>query len=117
MVCQWFDLKTSVTVFFGLTSKLMATVFASLASKLVATVSPDLASKLMVSFLVEPKNQGGGEFPGLGLKIDSYCLVIWVSKSTRRFLGLDLKIKRATVCWLHLKTNGRMRWRGTHVEI
>jgi hypothetical protein len=23
----------------------------------------------MVGFLVEPQNQGGGEFPGLGLKI------------------------------------------------
>jgi hypothetical protein len=40
-----------------------------LASKLVATVSPGLASKLAVGFLVEPQNQGGGGFPGLGLKI------------------------------------------------
>jgi hypothetical protein len=43
-----------------------------LSSKLVATVSPGLASKPVVDFLVEPQNQGGGEFPGLGLKIDSY---------------------------------------------
>jgi hypothetical protein len=28
------------------------------------------------SFLVEPQNQGGGGFPGLGLKTDSYSLVI-----------------------------------------
>jgi hypothetical protein len=61
-----------------LTSKPVATVFSSLASKLVATVSSDLASKPMttgslglaskpvVSFLVEPQNQGGGEFFGLG---------------------------------------------------
>jgi hypothetical protein len=47
------------------------------------------------SFLVEPQNQGGGGFPDLGLKTGSYGLVIWVSKSPRRFLGLDLKIKQA----------------------
>jgi hypothetical protein len=52
-----------------------------LASKLVATVSPGLASKLVVSFLVEAQNQGGGGFPGLGLKTDSSGLVIWSSKS------------------------------------
>jgi hypothetical protein len=56
-------------------------VFTSLASKLVATVSLGLASKPVVNFLVEPQNQGGGGFPGLGLKTDSSGLVIWVSKS------------------------------------
>jgi hypothetical protein len=44
-------------------------------------------------FLVEPQNQGGGGFSGLGLKTGSYGLVIWASKSLRRFLGLDLKTK------------------------
>jgi hypothetical protein len=47
-----------------------------LASKPVATVSPGLASKPVVSFLIEPQNQGGGWFSGLGLKIGSYDLVI-----------------------------------------
>jgi hypothetical protein len=28
-------------------------------------------------FLVEPQNQGGGGFPGLGLKTGSSGLVIW----------------------------------------
>jgi hypothetical protein len=68
MVCDWFGLKTTRTVFTGLASKLVATVsstlaskpavtfFSSLASKLVATVSLDLASKLEVGFLVEPQN-------------------------------------------------------------
>jgi hypothetical protein len=68
MVCEWFGLKTTRTVFVGLTSKLVATVscslaskpaatvFSSLASKLVSTVSPDLASKPAVGFLVEPQN-------------------------------------------------------------
>jgi hypothetical protein len=51
-----------------------------LASKLVATVSPDLASKPAVGFLVEPQNQGGGRFFGLGLKINIFNLVIWGSK-------------------------------------
>jgi hypothetical protein len=51
-------------------------VFAGLASKPVATVSPGLASKPVVSFLVEPQNQGGGGFSGLGLKTGSSGLVI-----------------------------------------
>jgi hypothetical protein len=68
-------------------------VFASLASKLVATVSPGLASKSVVGFMVEPQNQGGRGFPGLGLKTGSSGLVIWASKSPRRFFGLGLKTK------------------------
>jgi hypothetical protein len=56
-------------------------VFSSLASKLVAMVSPGLASKPVVGFLVEPQNQGGGGFPGLGLKTDSFGFMIWASKS------------------------------------
>jgi hypothetical protein len=57
-------------------------------------------------FLVEPQNQGGGGFPGLGLKTGSSGLVIWASKSLRRFLGLGLKTKWASVCRLHHKTDG-----------
>jgi hypothetical protein len=64
-----------------------------LASKLVATVSPDLASKPVVGFLVEPQNRGGGGFSGLGLKTSSSGLVIWASKSPRRFLALGIKTK------------------------
>jgi hypothetical protein len=81
MVCEWFDLKTTYTVFTGLALKPVATVFSSLASKLVATVSPGLASKPVVGFLVEPQNQDGGGFPGLGLKTGSSGLVIWTLKS------------------------------------
>jgi hypothetical protein len=69
------------TVSSGLASKPVATVFSSLASKLVAMASSSLASKPVVGFLVEPQNQGGGGFPGLGLKIGSFDLVIWASKS------------------------------------
>jgi hypothetical protein len=47
----------------------------------MAMVSPGLASKPVVSFLVEPQNQGGGGFSGLGLKTDSFSSVIWASKS------------------------------------
>jgi hypothetical protein len=68
--------KPMVMVFVGLTSKQAVTVFSSLASKLVATVSPGLASKPALGFLVEPQNQGGGGFLGLGLKIGSSGLVI-----------------------------------------
>jgi hypothetical protein len=93
------------TVSSGLTSKPAATVFSSLTSKLVATVSPGLASKLTVGFLVEPQNQGGGGFPNLGLKIGSSGLMIWASKSPRRFLGLGLRTKWAAICRLCHKTD------------
>jgi hypothetical protein len=48
------------------------TVFSSLVSKLVATVSLGLTSKPVVGFLVEPQNQGGEGFSGLGLKTGSW---------------------------------------------
>jgi hypothetical protein len=68
--------KLVATVSGGLASKPVATVFAGLGSKLVATVSSGLASKSTVGFLVEPQNQGGGGFSGLGLKTDSSGLMI-----------------------------------------
>jgi hypothetical protein len=64
MICEWFGLKITRTVFVGL------------ASKLVTIVSDGLTSKSVVGFLVEPQNQGGGGFPDLGLKTDSFGLVI-----------------------------------------
>jgi hypothetical protein len=99
--------KPAVTVFSGLASKPVATVFSSLVSKLVATVSPDLTSKSVVGFLVEPQNQGGEGFPGLGLKTGSLGLVIWALKLPRRFLGLGLKTMWASVCRLRHKNRRR----------
>jgi hypothetical protein len=116
-VCEWFGLKTTRTVFTGLASKLVVTVFSSLASKLVATVSPGLASKPVVGFLVEPQNQGGGGFPGLGHKTGSFGLVICASKSPRRFLGLGLKTKWASVCRLCHKTDGGRSARDMHRDL
>jgi hypothetical protein len=72
----------------------------------VATVSPSLASKPVVDFLVEPQNQGGGGFPGLGLKTGRSGLVILASKSPRRFLGLDFKTKQDLVYRLRHKIDG-----------
>jgi hypothetical protein len=61
---------------------------------------------------------GGDRFPGLGLETSSYDLMIWASKSPQRFLGLCLKTKRATVCRLCHKTDGRMKTvRGTHRDL
>jgi hypothetical protein len=140
-VCEWFGLKITQTVFAGLASKQVATVssslaskpaatvfgglaskpvamvFSSLSSKLVAMVSPGLASKPTVGFLVEPQNQGGGGFPSLGLKTDSSDLVIWASKSPRRFLCLALKTKWASICQLHYKTDGGRSARDTHRDL
>jgi hypothetical protein len=48
----------------------------------MAMVSPGLTSKPVVSFFVEPQNQGDGGFPGLGFKTGSFGLVIWASKSS-----------------------------------
>jgi hypothetical protein len=73
--------KPVVMVSGGLASKPAATVFSSLTSKLVASVSPGLASKPVVGFLVEPQNQGGRGFLGLGLKTGSFSFIIWASKS------------------------------------
>jgi hypothetical protein len=109
--------KPAATVFSSLDSKLVATVFSSLALKLVVTVSPGLASKLAVSFLVEPQNQGGGGFLGLGLKTGSFDLAIWASKSTRGFLGLGFKIRWASVCRLHHKTDGGRSVRDTRRDL
>ncbi len=95
MICQWFSLKTT------------RTVFSDLASKPVA----------VVGFLVEPQNQGGGGFLGLGLKTFGFGLVIWASKSPRWFLGLSLKIKQATVCRLRDKTDGRIKTARARIEI
>jgi hypothetical protein len=100
----------------GLASKSAATVFNSLTSKLVATIFSGLATKPVVCFLVEPQNQGGGGFPVLGLKTGSPGLVIWASKSPRRFLGLGLKTKQTSVCRLRHKID-EGGWRGTRVEI
>jgi hypothetical protein len=47
------------------------------------------------------------EFSGLCLKIGSSGLVIWASKSPRRFFSLCLKIKQAMVYQLHNKTDWR----------
>jgi hypothetical protein len=128
-VCEWFGLKTTRTVFTGLvskpvatvssglTSKPVATVFSSLISKLVVTVSPGLASKPVVGFLVEPQNQGCEGFSGLGLKTDSSVLVIYASKSLRRFLGLSLKTKHASVYRLRHKTNGGRSARDTRRDL
>jgi hypothetical protein len=109
--------KPAATVFAGLTSKPVATVFSSLASKLVATVSPDLASKPVVGFLVEPQNQGGGEFSSLSLKTGSSGLVIWASKSPWRFPGLGLKTKWDSVYRLCHKTNGGRSARNTRRDL
>jgi hypothetical protein len=69
-----------------------------------------------VSFLLEPQNQGQW-FSDLGLKTGCFDLVIWVSKSPRWFLGLDLKTQQATVCRLRHKIDGRMLRCGARVKI
>jgi hypothetical protein len=106
-----------VTVFAGLASKPVVTIFSSLASKLVVTVSPGLALKPVVGFLVEPQNQGGGGFPGLGLKTGSSGLMIWASKSSWWFLGLGFKTKQVLVCQLRHKTDGGRSARDAHRDL
>jgi hypothetical protein len=96
--------KPAVTVFAGLASKPVAMVFSSLASKLVATVSPGLATKPAVGFLVEPQNQGSGGFFGLGLKTDSFGMVIWALKpSGFQFVSCAIKSMEGGRCGIHVK--------------
>jgi hypothetical protein len=83
----------------------------------VATVSPGLASKSVVGFLVEPQNPDGGGFPSLALKTGSSGLVIWASKSLRRFLGLGLKIKWVSVYQLRHKTDEGRSARDTRRDL
>jgi hypothetical protein len=109
--------KLVATVSSGLASKPAAIVFSSLALKLVTTVSPGLASKLVVGFLIEHQNQDGGGFPGLGLKTGSSGLIIWISKSPRRFFGLGLKTKWASVCRLRHKTDEGRSVRDTRRDL
>jgi hypothetical protein len=68
-------------------------------------------------FSVWPQNQGGGWFPGLSLKTGSSGLVIWASKSPRRFLGLGLKTKWASVYRLRHKTDGGRSARDTRRDL
>jgi hypothetical protein len=68
-------------------------------------------------FLVEPQNQGRGGFFGLGLKTVSYSLVIWGSKSPRRFFSFGLKTRQAMVCRLRHKTNGKAMTWDTHRDL
>jgi hypothetical protein len=65
---------------------------------------------------VWPQNRWLG-FPGLGLKTGSSSLVIWVSKSLRRFLGLGLKSKQTLVFQLCNKTNGGRMARDTRRDL
>jgi hypothetical protein len=63
-----------------------------------------------------PQNHSDG-FPGLGLKTGLSGLVICALKLPRRFLGLGLKIKQASVCQLRHKINGvRTAW-DTHQDL
>jgi hypothetical protein len=71
------------------------------------------------SFLRFDLKTGGDGFSRFGLKTDSfgffsfglktngYSLVIWASKSPRRFLSLCVKTKQATICQLRHKIDGR----------
>jgi hypothetical protein len=109
--------KPAATVSTGFASKSVPTIFSSLASKLMATVSPGLASKPAIGFLVEPQNQGGEGFPGLGLKTGSSDLMICASKSPRWFLGLELKIEQVSICRLCHKTDGGRLARDTRRDL
>jgi hypothetical protein len=103
MVCQWFGLKTTSDGFLRFGLKTGGDGFLRFGLKIGGDGF----------FRFGLKTDGFG-FPGLGLKTGSYRLVIWTSKSPRRFLGLDLKIMQASVCRLRHKTDGGMMAWDTH---
>jgi hypothetical protein len=57
------------------------------------------------------------DFLRFGLKTGSYGFMIWVSNSLRRFLGLGLKTKHASVYWLRHKTDGERMVRDTRQDL
>jgi hypothetical protein len=59
----------------------------------------------------------GTVFSGLDSKPMTTTSAVWRQNRWRQFLGLGLKTMQASICRLCHKTNGRMRWRGTRVEI
>jgi hypothetical protein len=60
---------------------------------------------------------GGGGFSQFYLKIGSSGLLIWTSKSPRRFLDLVLKTKWALVCRLRHKIDGGWSAWDTHRDL
>jgi hypothetical protein len=105
MVCEWFGLKTTRTVFTGLASKPVVTVSDSLASKPAATVSNGLASKLAATVFTglasKPVATVSGGLaskptvtvsPGLASKLVVGFLVEPQNQGGGGFSGLDLKI-------------------------
>jgi hypothetical protein len=95
----------------GLVSKPLERFVSGLTSKPLGRFSPVWPQNRWRRFSpVWPQNRWL-KFPALGLKISSYGLVIWVSKSLWRFLGLGLKTQQVLVCRLRHKTNGgRTAW-------
>jgi hypothetical protein len=102
----------------GLASKPLGRVVNGLASKSLGWFVSGLASKPLGRFVSGLASKPLGWASCLGLKTDSYGLVIWSSKSPRCFFGLSFKTKQALVCWLHYKTDVRMKTAcGTHRDL
>jgi hypothetical protein len=130
MVCEWFGLKITRTVFAGLASKPMVTVSGGLASKPAATVSVSFASKPAATvFYGLPSKSVATVFssltsklvvmvsPGLTSKPAVSFLVEPQNQGSREFLGLGLKTKWASVCRLRHKIDGvRSAW-DTHRDL
>jgi hypothetical protein len=99
MVCQWFVLKTTSTVFSSLASKSVVTVFSSLASKPVVRFLPiwpqnrwwvswfSLETKAVEGFPVWPQNQQLW-FGDLGIKITA--TVSWFRHQNQAGYGLSV---------------------------
>jgi hypothetical protein len=82
-VCEWFDLKTTQTVFAGFTSKPGMTVSGGLTSKPAATVSGGLASKPAVTVFSSLASKLVATVSWLSLKtkvVESFP--VWTSKPT-----------------------------------
>jgi hypothetical protein len=88
MVCEWFGLKTTQTVYHGLASKPVATVFSGLASKLVVMVSPGLASKSVAQVSRFGPQNRHLQFGDLGLK--NTATVSWFGPQNQAGFGLSV---------------------------
>jgi hypothetical protein len=75
-----------------------------------------LKTKIGGLSVIWPQNHWDS-FSWFSLKIGSSGLMIWALKSPRRFLGLDLKTKQASVYRLRHKTDEGRMTRDTHRDL
>jgi hypothetical protein len=106
MVCEWFDFKTTRTVFFGLASKLVVTVFSGLALKSVVRVSQ-----------FEPQNRQL-RVGNLGIKITT--IISWFVPQNKAVFNLSVtpqNRRREDGAGHALRSSGLLHLKASHNRV